>query len=368
MVGSDATDENDRYMANKVINHPGKCRLKKIYINGSTTFSMACRTGRNMTALAILNYHPDTLNLTKVDNLGKNALMYALQMELVDVAMAILDYEDCGVDAIDANGNTPLIYACSHGLGSVVIKILQNHYGNANVTCMNNYGQWAFFWLCYIKKRFLINYMIKNHPDGCLFEASDVNGVSALILLTHETTVDYAMIILQKYNAVMDIDCETKDGDTALIISCRLRLHNLSMKLIELKSDVSICNNLGRDALYYANRNKMPDVIAAIINELDIRQVASAKVDPSVIKKAFVNMSDTKAKMLQLCYGNDVLINNFMKPKSECIVCHEEGDCYTNSNCGHIFDVCEDCYDYIKNGSCPICRANVKLIKSYHVK
>lgn len=368
MVGSKATDENDRYMATKVINYPKKCRLQKFYINGSTTFSMACRTGRNRTALAILQHQPDSLNLTKIDSNGKNAIMYALQMELVDVVMAILDYEECGIDAIDINGNTPLIYACAHGLGSVVVKMLQNHYDRANVTHKNKYGQWAFFWMCYIKKRYLINYMIKNHPNGCMFETNDINGVSVLTLLTHETTVDYAMLILEKYSSVIDIDIETKDGDTALIIACKLKLHNLAMKLLENNANVSIYNNIGRDALYYANRNKMVEVVATIINELDMRRVASAKIDPNIIEKAHGIMSDAKVNMLRLCYGKDIMINNYIQPESECIVCHEEGECYTNTTCGHIFDICGDCVKYVSGGLCPICRSDVNLIKSYHVK
>ena len=97
--------------------------------NGKTALIYACQLGINSVALALIRIcQPETVG--QIDIFRKTALIYACETEMSDVALALIQTGNSKPEQVNRFGKTALIYACRNELGDVALALIATGQSN----------------------------------------------------------------------------------------------------------------------------------------------------------------------------------------------------------------------------------------------
>jgi ankyrin repeat protein len=227
----------------------------------------------------------------------------------------------------DHSGQTPLITACILAYIDMV-KILLTHGANINHQAKN--GDSALFTAVLQKEIEIVEYLIERganvnivtkQGDSSLIMASRNRLDIVELLVTHGANVNhqnktgYTPLFtatlegkpdIVEYLIIQgaDVNARTTAGDTALICASRRnknKSHEFIFQLLLLAdADITLLNNHGSDAMFYAQKNKDPVVIALLNNVEEFKaahryQLESVSINKSEIPATaedLINMDD----------------------------------------------------------------------------
>jgi ankyrin repeat protein len=110
------------------------------------------------------------------------------------------------VRASDEDGRTPLIAAAQYGQAAFVEYLLGS--GDVDRTAQDRQGNTALHWACYRKHNHIALLLLENGDDGALINAANNDGKTALHLSSRNGLVDVTKELLQKGASVSAVDNE----------------------------------------------------------------------------------------------------------------------------------------------------------------
>jgi ankyrin repeat protein len=216
-------------------------------------------------------------NKFKLDYSNKEddtALTLACEYKLEDVALRLIkiycknittleiscytltsEYKKCG--AVNKKSHTPLIIACINKLSMVALELLKT--GRANQGVFDKLKKTALSYACENK---LTNVALEILKIGkCSIDVRDlIYNKDAFTWACKNKLENVAIEILNYYriNKIKLLLLKDENGQTPLIISCKNRLSNVAMILV----DIEFSNNKSnKRALDYAKSNNLMDVV-----------------------------------------------------------------------------------------------------------
>lgn len=234
-------------------------------MNSSSIFALTCRMNNDRVAtyiLDILQDHPGYGWLDNIDSdeIGKTALMCAIENDMEDVALRILSTQCHGNPFCVGRGICPttIHMACHWGMEDVAVAILdlaKEAEGN---------GMDVYRLLCLDKH-------IYNYPPGI---PPDIDSYSPTVLITAcHMERSYVALELLRYCERTEIDCNVTDkifGDTTLMIACEYRDEELALAILDKMNKLGVpidtTNCFRQTALMSACINKMEDVALAMLS------------------------------------------------------------------------------------------------------
>ena len=189
--------------------------------------------------------------------------------------------------------------------------------------------------------------------------------------------VSIDLINLMKRMSILQTD---NDGDDALIIVCeRGLMKDVAIKLIDKnKSCIKQINKNMKNALFYACKNNMTDVVLKILENDKSGQCIQVLNDSD--KNFVLTKISQNSQLLQKYFENNPIVKWFIesnndkivnavntkeKSELECVICAENScDQYCFQNCGHTFAGHQKCVVKLHD-KCPFCRTKSQLNKVY---
>ena len=170
---------------------------------------------------------------------NKNALMYACEHKLENIALKILNtYDGSNIDICDKWGNTALILACKNKLEKVALKILE-HPNACNIGHINSLGNTALILACNNKLE-KVALKILEYPNECNIGHVNKKGNTALIWACKGKLGDVVLKMLQ-YPEKCNIDHKSNaySNKTALEIALEQNLpQDIIIKLLQNSEDI----------------------------------------------------------------------------------------------------------------------------------
>ncbi|XP_032884231.1 2-5A-dependent ribonuclease-like [Amblyraja radiata] len=242
---------------------------------------MVCRGGKTALMSAAKKGHENIVNIlldemhadvNAVDNLGRTALIFALEKHSKSIVETLLKHGAC-VNNTDNNKETPL---------STALK---------NVKLDSN----------------MVEMLIKYKPD---INIPDQDGKTPLILAIENEVTNVVDLLLEDYNA--DINVQDKSGQSALMAAVNNENATLTKRLCERGADVS-CTVDGYTPIMVAKSLYAPEIIK-ILNQYGLMNI-NPNVGSSSKWKKCSKRWHTKLEKLQkvVCapIGNLKLFRNY---------------------------------------------------------
>ena len=224
-------------------------------------------------------------NKLKLDYSNKEddtALTFACEYKLEDVALRLIkiycknittpeisgytvtpEYKKCG--AVNKKLHTPLIIACINKLSTVALELLKT--GRANQGIFDKLKKTALSYACENK---LTNVALEILKIGkCSIDVRDIiYNKDALIWACENKLENVAKEILNYYriNRIKLLLTKDDNDQTPLILSCKNRLPNIAMILVDIEFNN---NKSNKRALEYAISNNLVDVVEKMQKKLN---------------------------------------------------------------------------------------------------
>jgi ankyrin repeat protein len=224
-------------------------KLKKLLKIEHDTILDAVKNKDILQVNNIINYLGDYINPFEVDGDGKNILMFDTRDDIYD---KILDkYGRVLLRQVDNIGNNVLMYALMNGykLGE---KIIDQYKQYIDPNLMNDKNEnILIIALKYKNKPEIINQLLKSFKFN--INDSDIDGNNALIYSIKYKYTNIALKIMNNYDC--NYDQINSNNDTALLLSTKNELHEISKILIGKEEDILPYHqdNDGHHALMFLN-------------------------------------------------------------------------------------------------------------------
>ena len=185
----------------------------------------------------------------QVDANGKTALIYACQMTMSDVALALIATGQSNPDQVDADGHTALINACLWAMNDVALALIETR---------------------------------NSKP-----EIADAGGYTALICACMVQMSDVALALIATGDS--NPSQVNRSGSTALIYACAMPMPAVALALIRTgDSNPSQVDGNGHTALSFAQvRENMQEVVDLLVQIPGVAPVAEPVAPPVVRGVAF---------------------------------------------------------------------------------
>ena len=185
----------------------------------------------------------------QVDANGKTALIYACQMTMSDVALALIATGQSNPDQVDADGHTALINACLWAMNDVALALIETGDSNPGI--------------------------------------ADVGGYTALICACMAQMSDVALALIATGDS--NPSQVNRSGSTALTKACALDMPAVALALIRTRdSNPSQVDGNGHTALSFAQvRENMQEVVDLLVQIPGVAPVAEPVAPPVVRGVAF---------------------------------------------------------------------------------
>ena len=185
----------------------------------------------------------------QVDANGKTALIYACQMTMSDVALALIATGQSNPDQVDADGHTALINACLWAMNDVALALIETGDSNPGI--------------------------------------ADVGGYTALICACMAQMSDVALALIATGDS--NPSQVNRSGSTALIYACAMPMPAVALALIRTgDSNPSQVDGNGHTALSFAQvRENMQEVVDLLVQIPGVAPVAEPVAPPVVRGVAF---------------------------------------------------------------------------------
>lgn len=204
--------------------------------------AIACR---NQKLALLLAAHKDLQNVNQCPN-GSTYLITAIKRGLNDVVDVLLARDDIDVNAPDADGTTPLMWAALSN-PDAARKLLAR--ADIKTTLLNKLEKNVLFFAC---KHIEILDLLLHRPeiDAAAINCVNVQGEIPLFAAIISTNKEAANRLLDTGKVL--INHTSKDNYTALILAACCDKHDLAMRLLAMGADASVAANDGHDALMTA--------------------------------------------------------------------------------------------------------------------
>ncbi len=218
---------------------------------------------------------------TQVNSSNDTELIFACYHGWEDIALQLLEEKECRHDVINNVGKSALYYSLQKGLLTIAKKLVRlqmadpkifkeiyQFYYTKTKTHEHNY-------LFYVLSKLGATDVLQEYVESKYFDpeqqplSTDANCHTYLleILNTSNNTKDLATALVLRGNyKPAHVD---SDDDTALIYACYRNYSEIALKILEEKDcRPAQCNRHGIDALAYALKNNMKEVIPVLVNRL----------------------------------------------------------------------------------------------------
>ncbi|ORX44704.1 ankyrin [Piromyces finnis] len=213
---------------------------------GFTPLMYACQNANEDVAQILINQNAD-INI--VNHNHQTAIMLAIQepnREIINLLIkkgADLNIQD------NIRKDTALTMACQHYQNAIIIKDLITQ-GKANVNLANREGNTPLILAC---QNDIVNVVKLLIDFGADINARNFIDKSSALQITINNCNYSMMKYLLDHNA--DIDIVNKNGDTSLILACKINNKYMAEYLIKCKSNKDIKNLEGNTAKMIINNN-----------------------------------------------------------------------------------------------------------------
>ncbi|XP_065831398.1 uncharacterized protein [Oscarella lobularis] len=263
-----------------------------------------------------------------VEETGGTALHYACFNGLKNLVKDLISKYMVRVDAMDKKGFTPLMTACEEGHLSIVkLLVPENCFVNSSKiqrhrrkTSVKPLHVASFYGHCAIVEYLLdtgaananektnghlstVQYLCSNQCD---VNVENQNKWAALHFASSKgrsAIVEYLV-----GNSAVDVNGQTNDGSTALMLACEKGHLSTVRILCSYGCDVNVKDQIGRTAFHIASFNGHSDVVKYIVNNCSVNvnektnngstalRLACQKDNLSTVQFLFSNQCDATAK------------------------------------------------------------------------
>ena len=199
--------------------------------DGVCPIHMACLSGNYETVTAIIRTKRVHLR-TKVKNgdfRRRTALHFACCSGNPKILNLLIDSdEEINIDIPDGKGRTPIVYAIKNGFVDCLRILLEQEGIDINQEYKgNNLLQYA----CIKNKTEVFDFLL----NAIVFEPNQPcsNGNVILVVAIRANNVHMVRSIIEKYGNALDVNIDTKDGKTPLIIACEYQLIEIAKLLLD---------------------------------------------------------------------------------------------------------------------------------------
>ena len=217
---------------------------------GKTPLIYAVENGRGEACRLLLELGADK---TLTDQNGHNAFDYAAANGMRDV-IALLEDEQKKTDDM---GNTTLHQACHQNQSEVVEALLKA--GRVDVNAVNDDGDTPLLMVCRNQNVYLAEILLKAGADP---NCKQLDGSSPLHYAAEEGHYPIAKALLA---GGADVNLRDQGGKTPLLLAAREGQNDMVAFLIENGADVNLVSNSQRSALYYATENGFTEIVEQLL-------------------------------------------------------------------------------------------------------
>ena len=239
--------------------------------------------------------------INEVDKEGKTCMMYLCERGLEIYAIKILERGDFRmIDNIDELGDDIMIKACKNGMEELVLMMLER-VNRININRVNKSNKTGLMYA--IEKRMykVADELIKRMRN---INQVDEQGNTALMIGLNNVNSEMVNIIRKMFKrGDIEVNNINKRNNTALIIGCKRKQEEEIIKEIIMKSNIrtiNYVNDEGKIALIYAIENKMEKVGIEILKYTDDIINMTDKYWNTILMKACYNeMSELSIEILR---------------------------------------------------------------------
>ena len=217
---------------------------------GKTPLIYAVENGRGEACRLLLELGADK---TLTYQNGHNAFDYAAANGMRDV-IALLEDEQKKTDDM---GNTTLHQACHQNQSEVVEALLKA--GRVDVNAVNDDGDTPLLMVCRNQNVYLAEILLKAGADP---NCKQLDGSSPLHYAAEEGNYPIAKALLA---GGADVNLRDQGGKTPLLLAAREGQNDMVAFLIENGADVNLVSNSQRSALYYATENGFTEIVEQLL-------------------------------------------------------------------------------------------------------
>lgn len=283
-----------------LLKYPYLCNISYIDSENDTALLWACYNSMNEVALELLKY-PSECKLATVDRCGCTALMWAINRSMNEVALKILKYPyECNLWQTSRSGASALSVACKCGEPLIAMKILK-YDEMYNISDANNKNKILSIALNCAFEKGLHDVAIK------IIESNAFEYCEKILESAFNSECDEDVILeILKYTDKFNINYFDSRAGTALIWACKQKMQKAIIKILSLIDDYTIDYNTvyntsglriacdrnmseiatlilkrskkpNKKAFEAANKNKMYDIMIAMIEKFDMNQLMSSE-------------------------------------------------------------------------------------------
>ena len=209
-----------------------------------------------------------------VDTNGKTALIYACQLGMNSVALALIATRQSNPGQVDNDGTTALFYACEAGMNNVALALIRTGNSKPEIV-VDEVLMTALIFTCVWKMNDVALALIETGNSNP--EIVDINGRTALIYACNGSMrmSDVALALIETGDSnptqIDNFNC------TALIYACKMRMSAVALALIRTgDSNPGHFDGNGRTALSYAQEHEtMQEVVELLLQAQAAAQAAA---------------------------------------------------------------------------------------------
>lgn len=193
------------------------------------------------------------------------------------------------INAVNAEGLTPLMWAIQHNLTDIALKLIEK---GASIPRNDNNGLTTLMWASQQGEYQIVNTLLEKNAD---IAGTTSDRKTALMLAAKNGHLDIVLLLI---NHGAKINAKDRYGNTALMWAITNGKREVALKLIEMGADTSISDDKNKTTLMAAIQNDLTDVALELIKN-------GAKVNAS-------DSSGNTALMIASRFGHENVVNTLI--------------------------------------------------------
>ncbi|CAF1032924.1 unnamed protein product [Adineta ricciae] len=223
--------------------------------NNTTPLIWASRRGYTRVVDVLLKHK------ASVNNIGmKNmtALLAATKGGYAETALRLLESRNIDIKIQDKDGETPLSYACAHGLTAVVAELIQRH---AYVNTVDKNDDPVLFAAVKGGSEDCVAILLDNHADINAIGADNKTAIWWAVECGRKNIVTH----LLQYKPDVEVP-GGPDDDTPLLLATKRKRVGIVFELIRYGARLSSVDRFGDNSLHIALRNRSRDIADILLS------------------------------------------------------------------------------------------------------
>jgi ankyrin repeat protein len=236
-----------------------------------------------------------------------------------DEILSHIENNQLPINAVNSEGLTPLMWAIQHNLTDVALKLIEK---GAALNRNDNKGLTALMWSIEKGDHLVVSAILAKGTDVAVTEC---DRKTALTVAAENGHVDIALLLI-KHGA--KIHAKDRHGNTALMWAIKKRKSDVALKLIEIGADAKDSDDKNKTALMWAIQNDLTDVAIELIKKsaevnahdstgetsliLATERGHENVVNALMLSGADPNAKNDKDKTALMCATNDTIANELI--------------------------------------------------------